>query len=270
MSTRIMAACWPLEIPPTQKFVLIALADNANDAGFCWPSIDTICERTSFGRTAVIAAIRWLEQGGYLVANRTNGRKTTYTITVGDQSARRTGEQAPTSPPAVPVNRSDQSARRTGTPDEPVRQTNGTSTRGGPVPVREADSNRHITVKEPSKEKPARAARKSGSPIAFTTFLADCQASGEKPISDYKPVLDYAHRVGVPVEFLNLCWDEFKRRHSAGGAQAAKRQKDWRRTFLNCVEGNWYKLWFAKADGSFELTTPGVQAKSFHGHREAA
>lgn len=116
-----MAQCWPLQLPPTAKAVLISLADNANDQGYCWPSISTIAERTCFGRTAVIKAISWLETAGLLEPDRTNGRHTTYVVkpenyreeTVQNQSTCRTG------PPAVPVREAtNRSARRT----EPVRE----------------------------------------------------------------------------------------------------------------------------------------------------
>lgn len=264
MSTVVMSACWPLQMPPTQKAVLISLADNANDEGYCWPSIETICKRTCFGRTAVIEAVKWLEAHEFLTANRENGRKTTYTITAKNQSASRTG--LPKS--GADENEVNQSAKRTGPTSEPVRETNGTSPADGPVPVRQADTNRHITINEPSEKKPASAKRKPGTPVRFETFLKDCKANGEKPISDYKPVLDYAVQAGLPDEFLNLCWAEFKQRHSGSGSRAAKRQKDWRSTFRNCVEGNWYRLWYAKPGGEYELTTVGVQASRVH--KEAA
>lgn len=76
-----MSLCWPLQMPPTQKAVLISLADNANDDGFCWPSIPTICTRTCFSERAVHGAIKWLEDHGALRTNKTNGRHTTYTVT---------------------------------------------------------------------------------------------------------------------------------------------------------------------------------------------
>jgi DNA-binding MarR family transcriptional regulator len=80
MSTRIMAICWPVQVPPTEKAVLISLADNANDTGFCWPSIATICERTCLGKSTVIRAIASLEGRKLLRANRDNGRHSTYTL----------------------------------------------------------------------------------------------------------------------------------------------------------------------------------------------
>lgn len=83
MSTVVMTKCWPLQMPPTRKAVLISLADNANDQGECWPSIPTICERTCFSERAVHRAIRELEADGLLSADRSNGRHTRYCITVG-------------------------------------------------------------------------------------------------------------------------------------------------------------------------------------------
>jgi len=131
VSTRIMAACWPLQMPPVAKAVLISLADNANDAGHCWPSIETICERTCYGRTAVIDAIKWLEDNGHLSADRSNGRKTSYQLHPIDT--------------AKPVRHADRSAARTGSPDG----LNQSATRT--KPVRQADTNRQepsITVKK--------------------------------------------------------------------------------------------------------------------------
>lgn len=76
-----MSLCWPLQMPPTPKAVLISLADNANDQGVCWPSIATISERTCFSERAVQNAIKWLESTGALQADRSNGRHTSYTVT---------------------------------------------------------------------------------------------------------------------------------------------------------------------------------------------
>lgn len=76
-----MSACWPLQMPPTQKAVLISLADNANDHGECWPSQPKIAERTCLNERTVRNAIRWLEEAGYLVADRSNGRHTRYVVT---------------------------------------------------------------------------------------------------------------------------------------------------------------------------------------------
>ncbi|MCX7170309.1 MAG: DUF1376 domain-containing protein [Proteobacteria bacterium] len=111
-------------------------------------------------------------------------------------------------------------------------------------------------------EKPGRKKSSKKPAIEFKTFLADCKAKGEKPISDYKPTLAYAQSISLPDGFLELCWNEFYRRHQPGGVSETKRRSDWRRTFRNCLEGNWYKLWWHNAaTGQYELTTAGRTAE---------
>jgi hypothetical protein len=81
MSTRIMAAIWPLQMPQVAKSVYISLADNANDHGTCWPSIATICERVCASERAVQNAVLWLEKHGALTREMSTGRSTKYTLT---------------------------------------------------------------------------------------------------------------------------------------------------------------------------------------------
>lgn len=76
-----MAQCWPLKLPPTAKAVLISMADFANEAGECWPSVSTIAERTCLVSRSVIRAIKELEAFGVVRAARSNGRHTSYLIT---------------------------------------------------------------------------------------------------------------------------------------------------------------------------------------------
>ena len=136
MSTLVMSLCWPLQMPPTPKAVLVSLADNASDHGVAWPSLAKICERTCFGKTAVIAAIRWLEDEGLVVADRSNGRHTSYTVDLNAVNlyASRTGP----SPEPVRLANSNLSASRTNLSASRTK------------PVRQADTNRQepsLTVK---------------------------------------------------------------------------------------------------------------------------
>lgn len=80
MSTMIMSACWPLQMSPAQKAVLVSLADNANDDGVCWPSIARISQRTCLSARAVQTAIRWLIENKALAAAERYGRSTVYTV----------------------------------------------------------------------------------------------------------------------------------------------------------------------------------------------
>ncbi len=53
-------------LSPTQKFIMIALADNANDEGICYPFIETITQKTSYTKRTIISNIEQLENYGYL------------------------------------------------------------------------------------------------------------------------------------------------------------------------------------------------------------
>jgi hypothetical protein len=81
MSTAVMGLCWPLQMPPTAKAVLMSLADQANDQGVCWPAITSISDRTCYGRTAVIEAIKWLEARKAIEIERGASRSNRYTLT---------------------------------------------------------------------------------------------------------------------------------------------------------------------------------------------
>ena len=80
MSLPIMKLCWPLQMPPTAKSVLISLANFADDDGHCWPSIELLSEQTCASRRSVIDAIKWLEASGVVSADRSNGRHTKYYV----------------------------------------------------------------------------------------------------------------------------------------------------------------------------------------------
>lgn len=82
MSTILMSACWPLQgMSPAQKAVLISLADQANDDGYCWPSVGTIASRTCLSERAVQGAIKWLQSARLLGASERRGTSSVYQIT---------------------------------------------------------------------------------------------------------------------------------------------------------------------------------------------
>ena len=83
MSIRIMAAAWQTETAThTEKLVLLALADNANDSGECWPSISTIAKKCSLSRQGVLNQINRLESSKLVKSARVNGRVNRYTVTI--------------------------------------------------------------------------------------------------------------------------------------------------------------------------------------------
>lgn len=55
------------EISSSRKFVLVALADAANDFGLCYPSIAHIIDKTSLDRKTIIDCIADLKKDGFLI-----------------------------------------------------------------------------------------------------------------------------------------------------------------------------------------------------------
>lgn len=95
----------------------------------------------------------------------------------------------------------------------------------------------------------------------FTTFVAECQAKGEKPIPKDHPVFRFADDARIPVEFVRLAWMEFRRDFGEGGKSAKKRQagmRGWRQHFDNAVRKGWYRLWAFDRQGECYLTPAGV------------
>lgn len=105
--------------------------------------------------------------------------------------------------------------------------------------------------------------------ISLKTFVDRCMHAGEKPISEYRPLLEYVETTGLPMDFVQLCWEVFKDEFLPGGDKAGRLQADWRRHLLTYVKKGYYRLWYAKPDGSFELTTAGIQAKTYHAKKSA-
>lgn len=69
---------------PTDRLVLLALADHAGDDGSCYPSIARLCQRTGLGERAVQKALKRLRDAGQITAKIGGGRgnSTLYTITL--------------------------------------------------------------------------------------------------------------------------------------------------------------------------------------------
>lgn len=59
---------------PQQRYVLLKLADNANQDGRCWPSLAEIAMTTRLSESTVRRCVNGLEKGGWLEVNRGLGR----------------------------------------------------------------------------------------------------------------------------------------------------------------------------------------------------
>ena len=69
----------------SQKLVLLALADNANDESVCWPSIATIARKCDLSARGVQTQIRKLENSRILNIETSTGRSSNLYILFPDQ-----------------------------------------------------------------------------------------------------------------------------------------------------------------------------------------
>lgn len=76
-----MSIVWELDLPPGEKLVMLALADQANDEGVqCWPAVSTIAQRSGQGERTVRRALSDLETKGHLTRHHREGDSTQYHI----------------------------------------------------------------------------------------------------------------------------------------------------------------------------------------------
>lgn len=87
MSIALMALAWPLDIPTTEKMVLLALADAANDAGVTWIAVRSktakkmdLLKKCSLSERALQGAIKRLVVAGHLSRKEVPGKGVTYTV----------------------------------------------------------------------------------------------------------------------------------------------------------------------------------------------
>ena len=75
-----MSAVWDVRLPDSEKIVLLALADCANDDGVCWPSMRTLVEKCSKTDRTIQAAVKSLAAAGHLSRIERAGKGVLYTI----------------------------------------------------------------------------------------------------------------------------------------------------------------------------------------------
>lgn len=106
--------------------------------------------------------------------------------------------------------------------------------------------------------------REARQQTTFADWCEEAKSRGEKFISDYAPVWDYAGKVGLPQDFVMLAFQVFKDRYTNSEKGRRKRYRDWRLAFLNAIKANWFHLWRADLDGRYALTSAGAQADLEH------
>jgi hypothetical protein len=78
MSITLMTVAWKSNFSSGKKMVLLALCDNANDQGECFPSISMLSEKCSLSERSVFNHISDLEKNGAIWRENRVGRSTIY------------------------------------------------------------------------------------------------------------------------------------------------------------------------------------------------
>jgi hypothetical protein len=236
MSVTTMARVWATSSHSgTDLLMLLAIADFSDDDGRAYPAVGTLakkCRMTDRNARLILANLRG---SGELIVRVGEGPKGANQYLVANPLK---GASAPLK---------DSSA---------LKRTSATPEAGFRLPLKPASAKPSVNHQEPSEKKKRRTRLVEKT---FAEWIDDVRASGEKPVSDYLAVWSYADKIGLPADFVELAWLKFRDRYSSDGNYKAKTYADWRRTFLNAVRDNWFKLWYRDGD-AFRLTTAGQQA----------
>lgn len=136
MSIELMNAVWrSAKYDKTALLVLLALADQANDHGSCWPSVTTIAARARCTERHVRTILRDLEKDGALSVEHRPGTSSVYRINV----------PSLTTTPELQFRPEDSSPRNSGSglPRNPSSGEGGTPVPGTPEPQFRQTTNNH-------------------------------------------------------------------------------------------------------------------------------
>lgn len=87
MSIRIMSAVWEeADVSGATLLILLALADYANDQGFCWPGVHALAKKARTSERYVRELLGDLERDGHIIRELNTGPYgvNAYKVLVGD------------------------------------------------------------------------------------------------------------------------------------------------------------------------------------------
>jgi DNA-binding transcriptional ArsR family regulator len=82
MSIEVMSLVWKSTVPAPERFTLLALADRADDAGRCWPSVSALARKCLTGERTIRRHLEALKVMGVLEVNYRAGTSSHYSIRV--------------------------------------------------------------------------------------------------------------------------------------------------------------------------------------------
>lgn len=90
-----MTLAWQTDLPPTEKIVLLALADSANDKGVSWPAVSELRDKSGVCERSVQYALRKFEASGWLTVHRRYKQSNIYELHLDRTKATKSAEGAP-------------------------------------------------------------------------------------------------------------------------------------------------------------------------------
>jgi hypothetical protein len=258
MSIKVMSLVWEnFNRGGSEKLAMLALADWCNDqGGSLHPSINSIAKKINVSESQARRIVHGFINEGYLtvIANHNGGDK-------GQTRHYRLNIELLVTPSA--------SATRTPSVDAtPCTDATPSMDAHDPLaPMRVTPSTHDtLTTIEPSIEPSINIPSKKSNPkpkskeLNFQEYLDHCIAENVEPIPMEDQIFNYAEKIGLPLDFLEIAWKTFKENMLSN---PDKKQKNWKQTFGVYVRNNYMKLWFFK-DGLPQLTTVGIQQQNFH------
>lgn len=240
----------------TQKLCLLVLAEWADaDGENCYPSIPSIAEKASVNEKTVRRALdQTCALGFFSRGHRGTSqgwRRFAYTL------------QLPEGADIEPT----PSLEGAGVESTPSNPTCGHSVHDvrtlAPEGVGTVSTDLALPIQDLGKEESPSPRRKvtriRSQKLTFDQWMQTIP-DDQQAVPEGHHVFRYAQRVGLPIEFLHLCWLVFQAKHEA----TSKRQADWLATFRRAAEDNWYRLWWIDDNGQYQLTTQGKQADRLH------
>lgn len=198
MSVRTMTAVWELDLPDSDKIVLLALADCANDEGHCWPSVASLVRKCSKSERTIQGCIKRLVDEGHLTRREVFGKGCNYTVHPGrpartaPRSDNAPGKAAPpqrtTSTPAAAADKPSRTITSEAKASSQcvVDAWNGLAKRFKLPVVRILDASRRQMLRLRIKEHGAEALLEAIEAIGKSPFLrGDGRTSGWRPDFDF-------------------------------------------------------------------------------------
>jgi len=214
-----MSIAFKARVSSTQKLVLLALCDSANDSGECYPSIPTLIEKCSLSERAIQGAIGELERLGQLRRELRTGRSTVYWMT---PNASEPPQQMHPRSKCTPAANAPTPARRA---PPPPQQVHPTPAAGSPITIKETS-----IEPLPNRKNPARSSEVDVAALVASGF-------------DGKTAAEFiAHKRAVKAPLTERAWrDHLAESAKAGWTPIAAAEKvmakNWRGFEARYVEG---------------------------------